>query len=41
MQKSFAAGQTRQAVSTTGIARGVYIIGVSGSGYGENFLIIR
>jgi hypothetical protein len=41
MQKSFAVGQTRQTISTTGLARGVYIIGVSGSGYGKNFLIIR
>jgi hypothetical protein len=41
MQKSFAAGQTRQTISTTGLARGVYIIEVSGSGYGKNFLIIR
>jgi len=41
MQKSFAAGQTRQTLSTAGLARGVYIIGVTGSGYGKNFLIIR
>jgi hypothetical protein len=41
IQKSFAAGQTRQTISTTGVARGVYIIEVSGSGYGKNFLIIR
>ena len=41
MQKSFAAGQTRQSVSTTGIARGVYIIGITGSGYAKNFLIIH
>lgn len=41
MQKSFAVGQTRQTISTTGVARGAYIIGVSGSWYGKNFLIIR
>ena len=41
IQKSFAAGQTRQTISTTGLVRGVYIIKVSGSGYGKDFLIIR
>jgi hypothetical protein len=41
IHKSFAAGQTRQTVSTAGLARGIYIIGVTGSGYGKDFLIIR
>jgi hypothetical protein len=41
MQTSVAAGQTQQAVSTAGLARGVYIIQVSGAGYSKNFMIIR
>jgi hypothetical protein len=41
MQTSVAAGQTQQAVSTAGLARGVYIIEVSGAGYSKNFMIIR
>jgi hypothetical protein len=41
IQTSVTAGQTQQVVSTAGLARGVYIIEVSGIGYSKNFLIIR
>jgi hypothetical protein len=41
MQTSFTAGQKQQTVSTAGLARGVYIIEVSGAGYNKNFMIVR
>ena len=41
MQQSIAAGQTRQTIATTGLPRGMYIIGVAGGGYSKNFLIVR
>jgi hypothetical protein len=41
MQTSVVAGQTQQLIPTGGLARGVYIIEVSGAGYNKNFMIIR
>ena len=41
LQTSVAMGQAQQAISTAGLARGVYIVEISGAGYNKSFMMIR